>query len=169
MESRGQPHSVGVGGAKAWRGKTMKHIKGIGLTVTRGFLSGSVVKNPPAMQQTRVQSLGREDPLEESMATHSSILAQRLSYTEEPGSYSPWGHKELDITESTKHARMQVWLEEVWVVKRPGAQMRQITPERLAGPRVWWVLHTRFNQVIIGDKVITLATYRLGLKSIFPV
>ena len=56
----------------------MKHIKGIGLTVTRGFLSGSVVKNPPAMQQTRVQSLGREDPLEESMATHSSILAWRI-------------------------------------------------------------------------------------------
>ena len=43
----------------------------------KGFLGGSVVKNPPA-GETRVQSLGREDPLEEEMATHSSILAQRI-------------------------------------------------------------------------------------------
>jgi len=55
----------------------------------RGFFSISVVKNPPAMQETRAQSLGLEDPLEQGMATHSSILAQRVSYTEDPGSYSP--------------------------------------------------------------------------------
>ena len=45
------------------------------------------VKNPPAMQEpqeTQVQSLGREDPLEEGMATHSSILAWRIPWTEEP-------------------------------------------------------------------------------------
>ena len=46
-----------------------------------GFPSGSVV---PAMQETRVQSLGREDPLEEGRATHSSILAWRIPWTEEP-------------------------------------------------------------------------------------
>jgi len=40
-----------------------------------GFPGGSAVKNPPAMQETRVRSLGREDPLEEGMATHSSTLA----------------------------------------------------------------------------------------------
>ena len=40
-----------------------------------GFLSGSVVKNPPAMQETQVQSLGWEDPLEKEMATHSSIFS----------------------------------------------------------------------------------------------
>ena len=40
-----------------------------------GFPSGSVVKKLPEVQETRVQSLGREDPLEEGMATHSSILA----------------------------------------------------------------------------------------------
>ena len=44
-----------------------------------------MVKNPPAMQETWVRSLGGEDPLEESMATHSSILAWRLPWTEEPG------------------------------------------------------------------------------------
>ena len=44
-----------------------------------------MVKNPPAMQETWVQSLGREDPLEKGMATHSSILAWRIPRTEEPG------------------------------------------------------------------------------------
>ena len=44
-----------------------------------------VVKNPPATQETWVQSLGGKDPLEKEMATHSSILAQRIPWTEEPG------------------------------------------------------------------------------------
>ena len=43
-----------------------------------------MVNNPPAMQETQVQSLGREDPLEKEMATHSSILAWRIPWTEEP-------------------------------------------------------------------------------------
>ena len=43
------------------------------------------VKNPPARQETRFQSLGRENPLEKGMATHSSILAWRIPWTEEPG------------------------------------------------------------------------------------
>ena len=43
------------------------------------------VKNQPAMQETRVQSLHWEDPLEKEMATHSSILAWRIPWTEEPG------------------------------------------------------------------------------------
>ena len=42
-------------------------------------------KNPPAMQETRIQSLGWEDPLEKGMATHCSILAWRIPWTEEPG------------------------------------------------------------------------------------
>ena len=42
-------------------------------------------KNPPAMQETQVRSLGQEDPLEEGLATHSSILAWRIPWTEEPG------------------------------------------------------------------------------------
>ena len=50
-----------------------------------GFPSGSAVKNLPAMQETRVRSLGREDPLEKGMATHSSILAWRIPWTEKPG------------------------------------------------------------------------------------
>ena len=53
-----------------------------------------MVKNPPAMQETWVQSLGWEDALENGMAIHSSILAWRNPRTEYPGGlYSPWGHK----------------------------------------------------------------------------
>ena len=49
-----------------------------------GFPGDSVVKNLPAMQETWVQFLGREDPLEEEMATHSSVLAWEIPWTEEP-------------------------------------------------------------------------------------
>ena len=50
-----------------------------------GFPSGSEVKNPPAMQELQNQSLGGEDPLEEEMATHSSILAWKIPWANEPG------------------------------------------------------------------------------------
>ena len=63
-------------------------------------LVAQMVKNLPAMQETWVQSLGWEDPLEKGMATHCSILAWRIPWTEEPGRlYSLWGHKESDRTE----------------------------------------------------------------------
>ena len=55
-----------------------------------------MVKNLPAMQETCVQSLGREDPLEKGMATHSSILAWRIPMDRV---YSRRGHKELGMTE----------------------------------------------------------------------
>ena len=48
------------------------------------------IKNLPATWETRVQSLGQEDPLEEGMTMHSSILAWRIPWTEEPGGYSLW-------------------------------------------------------------------------------
>ena len=54
-------------------------------------LVAQTVKNPPAMQDTWVQSLGWEDPLEEDMATHSSILAWRIPWTEEPGGLQSMG------------------------------------------------------------------------------
>ena len=54
-----------------------------------GFLSGSVIKNSPARQETRVRPLGREDPLEKGMETHSSILAWRIPWTESLAGYRP--------------------------------------------------------------------------------
>ena len=58
-----------------------------------------MVKNLPVMKETWVRSLSWEDPLEKEMAPHSSILALRIPWREEPGGYSPWGCKELDMTE----------------------------------------------------------------------
>ena len=54
-----------------------------------------LVKNPPAMQETQVQSLGWEDPLEKGMATHSSILAWRIPWTEEPGRLQSMGSQRV--------------------------------------------------------------------------
>ena len=58
-----------------------------------------LVKNPPAMWETWVQSVAWEDPLEKEMATHSSILAWRILWTEEPGGLQFMGLKESDMTE----------------------------------------------------------------------
>ena len=55
------------------------------------------------MQETWVTSLGWEDPLEEGMATHSSILAWRIPWTNSLVGYSPWGCKESDMAEATNH------------------------------------------------------------------
>ena len=55
------------------------------------FLVAQMVKNPPAVQEAQVQSLGQEDPLEKGIATQSSILAWRLPRTEEPGGLQSMG------------------------------------------------------------------------------
>ena len=55
------------------------------LILKRASLVAQMVKNPPAMQESQVQSLGWEDPLEKGMATHSSILAWRIPWIEEAG------------------------------------------------------------------------------------
>ena len=60
-------------------------VKGHPLYSSQASLEAQSVKNLPAVQETRVQSLGWEDPLEKEMATHSSILAWKVSWTEEPG------------------------------------------------------------------------------------
>ena len=61
------------------------------------------VKNLPVIQETCVQSLGQEDPLEKGTATHSSILAWRIPWIEEPGGLQSWGRKESDMTERLTH------------------------------------------------------------------
>ena len=60
-----------------------------------GFPGGSVVKNLPAKQKARVRSLGGEDPLEKAVATHSSILAWEIPWTEEPGGLWSTGSQRL--------------------------------------------------------------------------
>ena len=57
-----------------------------------------MVKNLPVMQETQVRSLGREDPLEKGMATHSSILAREYHGQRNLVGHHPWGHTESDTT-----------------------------------------------------------------------
>ena len=64
------------------------------VTSTSPFLVSQMIKNLPEMQDTQVPSLGQEDPLEKGMATHSSILVWKITWTEEPA-----GLKELEMTE----------------------------------------------------------------------
>ena len=61
----------------------------------RGFLGDSLVKNLPLMQETWIQSWGQEDPLEEEMATHSSILARKIPWTKEPGRLQSMGSQRV--------------------------------------------------------------------------
>ena len=88
-----------------------------------------MVKNLPAMQETWVQSLGWEDPLEDGMAPHSSISDWRISWTEEAGQagYSLQGRKESDTTEGTQHAHTHAC---GVLVHRPGIEP---TPPTLEG------------------------------------
>ena len=67
-----------------------------------------MVKSLPAMQETQVQSLGQEDPLEKEMATHYSILAWKIPWWKILGVYSPWGCKELDNTTEWLHFTYEV-------------------------------------------------------------
>ena len=62
-----------------------------------------MVKNPPAMPEMPVQSLGWEDPLEKEMATHSSILAWEVLWTEKPGGLQIWGSQGSDTTWRLNH------------------------------------------------------------------
>ena len=61
-------------------------------------LAVQMVKHLPAMQETLVQSLGQEDPLEKGISTYSSILAWKIPWTEKPGGLQSMGSQELDTT-----------------------------------------------------------------------
>ena len=63
--------------------------------IYRASLVAQTVKNLPAMKETQVLSLGQEDPLEKGMAPHSSILAGRIPWTEEPGGLQSMGSQRV--------------------------------------------------------------------------
>ena len=73
------------------------------MLLLRASLIAQSVKNLPVKQETQAQSLGQEDPLEKGMATHSSIFAWRIPWTEEPGSLDFMGSQESDTTEWRNH------------------------------------------------------------------
>ena len=72
------------------------------LQYTLGFPDGSAVKNLLVTQKTQVRSLGQEDPLEKEMATHSSVLAWRIPWTEEPGGLQSVGSQRVGHNLATK-------------------------------------------------------------------
>ena len=72
------------------------------------FPGGSVVKNLPAKQETWVQSLGTEDDVEKEMATHSSILAWKIPWTEEPGKRQFKGLQRVRRDWVTEHTYMEI-------------------------------------------------------------
>ena len=75
-----------------------------------GFPSGSVIKNPCATQDTPVQSLGQEDPLEKEMATHSSILGWEIPRTEESGGLQSVGSQKSWTQLSNKTTMIYVYI-----------------------------------------------------------
>ena len=75
--------------------------------VTGAFLEAQMVKNPPAMWETWIQLLGWEDPLEEGMATHSSVPAWRIPWTEEPGGLQSTGSQSVRQDWGTKCTAQQ--------------------------------------------------------------
>ena len=91
------------------------------LIICMGFPEvAQMVRNPPAMWETWVQSLGWEDPLEEGMVINSSILAWRIPIRQRSlVGYSPQSHKELDTTEAAKHASTGVYVNHKLLIYPP--------------------------------------------------
>ena len=88
------------------------------MTLPQNSLVAQTVKNPPAVQETWAQSLSWEDPLEKGMATHSSILAWRTPWTEEPGGLQSMGSQRVGHDEAAEHtcasARIQRTGSRIW-------------------------------------------------------
>jgi len=79
-----------------------------------------VVKNPPAMQETRVRSPGQEDPLEKGMATLSSILAWEIAWTEEPGGLQSMGSPTWEAVLPARSPRLRCFVLPAGEAKQPG-------------------------------------------------
>ena len=113
----------------------------------RGFPGGSEVKNPPVMQETWVQSLGGEDPLEKCMATHSSILAWRFPWTKEPGGPQPVGSQSWTWSDWARTQEEDIWVkckgdgrwEYMWLPagKQPRGKQRQAHRAHIS-PGIEW-------------------------------
>ena len=79
--------------------KSRARLKRLSSSSSSSIQVAQMVKSLPAIQKTWDQSLGQEDPLEMGIATHSSILAWRIPWTEEPDGLQIMGHRESDTTE----------------------------------------------------------------------
>ena len=112
------------------------HIHSGSLFCRLWVLMAQQVKNLPARLETLVRSLGWKDPLEE-MATHSSILAWNIPWTEEPVGYSPWGCKESDTAEwLSQQQQRQSWPHWVLVQNAPKSASSPVALALLV-PALW--------------------------------
>ena len=91
-----------------------------------GFPGGLAVKNPPEMQEMWVQSLGGEDAQEKEMATHSTILAWEIPWTEEPGGLQSMRLQESDMTERLNYHHQLSVLPEDSLARLPRNQSPQL-------------------------------------------
>ena len=117
------------------------------------FLVAQVVKNLPAMQETRVRSLGQEDHLEKGMTTHSSMIAWRIPWTEECGRLQSMGLKESNRTKRLTlyrptHKTSSAHLHK-WPTLRPPNQLPRLPCEAAA------VVHSDANEIKTKTKKCT--------------
>ena len=111
----------------------------------KGFPDGSVVKNPPAKQETLAQSLGWEDPLKEEMATHSSILAWETPWTEEPGRLQcMWLWKRHDL--ATKQ-QQHVYRKAVKRIQSSHIPHIQFSSIIILHEWVWYIFHNSWVNI----------------------
>ena len=89
---------------------TILKIRDITLSTKVHLIKALTVKRLSTMWETQVRSLGWEDPLEKAMAIHSSTLAWKIPWTEEPDGLHPWGRQESDMTEATEHAHIHMYI-----------------------------------------------------------
>ena len=89
----------------------------MGFSLMKSESVAQTVKNLPPMRKTWVQSLSQENTLEKEMATHSSIIVWRISWTEDRGGYSSWGCKESDMTEQLTHTH--IYIIQPWERRKP--------------------------------------------------
>ena len=109
--SAGKESTCNVGDPVLIPGSGRSPGKGLGYLLQDSWASlvAQMVKNLPAMQEAWVRSLDWEDPLEEGMATHSSILTWRIPWTEEPGGLQSMGLQRIGYDWVTKHTHAYSW------------------------------------------------------------
>ena len=127
---------------KSMQYSEIKPVFSIPISIQKSWASlvAQMVKNLPAVQETRVWSLGWEDPLEEEMASYSSILAWRITWAEEPGGLQSMGPQRVRHDWATEHTQTIVLVYEilrVWAwVGAVGSQSVDTTVSGYSGPLV---------------------------------
>ena len=117
------------------------------------------------MQETQeiwVQSLGQEDPLEEEMTTHSSILAWKIPWTEEPGGYSPWGWR-------VRHNWVRMYSTTHSDLKQHFTVLETRSPKikELAMWQSFWMLKQRIHSLAFPDSIDHIHSLAVATSSIF--